>query len=813
MEELIITSINCIVSVESSLRSLSSTSDYIQYTDSSYSAVKSSETITSLIAYSDSAIDKRRYLESIALNVSASISSTDVRVFRLLYSCFKGYNTYPLLNRELRIITIYQFNLDIYYVSTEMMLINTTQVILQDTELFYKLLGSIVSSTILPMTNIVVQLEFSDNPTSLKSNLFKSFDLNLLTTVQNILYSTSQVDRLCEAKHKSLPITLIINTQNISFVTEIVDYITTMRYKSQSLTIPTINQILEFTNSQELYKLNGIIYTSTVIKPRTNIQVIVYGGDNTFYSLNGFFNYFRYKYQNLMPNLYTILIGNKLINMYNNSMVCIESHKIGHKKVEVEEAFLTDINGLWCSRPSLPLITYENKVVFYYNDKLYTYDFSTISFDGINYYAKDYNLSPQNVSLFYDSLYGMPYICCESTEVSQELTEASEFWNFIQIDNIKELVQQENINDQASYEHELFLPTEYMVSSVVARNKDKLILQGYKGATNKVILLADTLFDGQSITELFSYSGSDVLYCSYPYVYYSKLSDEFKLSSVYSCIIKLDLDLMDYSIIEIEHLECLIEPNNGIWIVYKDKLTSAYYLVREDEISKKINLTVNLNLGNDYILEFKAFDTFVYFITSSRKIYELNYYTLQKREIITTGTPIRLVKFNNTIGCVMTRQSTYLLFEALQLLEWSSNSNDWLTPSDLKKAELLYPYNLFNSILFKRSCPIKTVADYVVAERSSLQFIEKEAVVVSNHSRSNNIESIAPIRVGKCSQLVLSEIDMSNINSVITEAASAEYSESLKIDKTINKTGELELSIIKPQFPEDLAGGYKIYAK
>ncbi len=813
MEELIVTNISCTISVESSLRSLSNVNDNIQYSDSNYSALISNEDVTSIVVYSDYTLDKRKYLEYSTTNISASLSSTDVRVFRSLYSCFKGYNTYPLLNRTLRTLINYDFSNNIFYSSIEMMLINTTQIILQDTELYYRLLCSSFISNVLPMTSGNTVPVYSTSLKKLSCSLFKSSSINILTATQSIVYSSDQNNYICLLSNKSGVVALMATTQSLNFIQLKANNYSSLRHRSSELTIPSTSQITIYSSSIKLYKVNDINYTSTVIKSKTNTQNLVYGGDNTFYSLNGFFNYFRYKYPSLMPNLYTVLIGNKLINMYNNSMSCIESHKIGYKKVPVSENFLIDANGIWCSKLSLPLLVYENKVVFFYNSKLFTYDFNNITFSDLNYYAKDYNLAPQNVSLFYDSLYGMPYICCESTEVSQELTEPTEFWNFIQIDNIKELIPQDSIDEQIDYTHELFTPTEYMISGIIARNKDKFILQGYKGATNKAILLADLLFDGQAITELFSYSGSDVLYCSYPYVYYSKLNKEFKSSSIYDSIVKLNLDIMDYTIIELEHLECHIEYNDGVWIVYKDRLTQAYYLVKENELSKKINITANLNLNDDYILEFKIFDTFVYFITSSRKIYELNYYTMQKREVVLTGVPIRLVKFNKTLGCVLSRYSTYLLFETLQPIEWSTNQTEWITPSDLKKGEILQPYGLNNSILFKRSCPIKTIADYTIAERSSLRFIEKEVVVVSNHTKANNLESIAPIRVGICSQLVASEIDMSIINPKTTQMSSMEYSESLKVDKTISRTGELELNIVMPQFPESLAGGYKIYAK
>jgi hypothetical protein len=737
-----------------------------------------------------------------------------------MFSTCKSANTTPLLNRTRRTICLY--NNAIYYNTAEMMLINTTQVINYDTDITKRTIyfTSHKSSELDNEKFLIGGTNLSLLYTArIASNLLflghYAKSLTLLTTSSILSYSTKLYYTLKFEHNRSDIFTLQTAAQ--TYVYSVQQNVKLLSYNTTSATFLDIaNQInLIYSSKASIYSVALLSHSSSTIKHKNNTQIINYGGDNTFYSLKGFFNYFRYKYQSLMSTNYHILIGNEAINMYNSSMQCLESHKAGYKKVTVDANFLKDNDGHFHTNLNLPSLFYENKVAIFYNGKLYTYDFDSITFSSLPYYNlnNSIDLETRMVSIGMDSVYKMPYISSYSSAVNQRITPDEEFWNLLQIDNIKDL-QNVAMSNDLLYDSVVITPTIYYTSKLILRHNDIFIIQAYKGETFKSIIYVNCIeVNDTSVKEILTYNGSDILYSEYPYLFYSRYGSNFKSDSIYDGIIKLNLESMDYELITIAHYNCLItEYNKSYWYLYKD-INGAYYLVKNTDLDKKINLSIRLNLSVD-IVEFKLFDNnLAYFITTNKKVYCLNVITLANSVITTIGTPIIMIKFNNAYGCVLTRKDTYMFFEELQPIEWSTNVSNWITPQDMVTGEPLLPYNLYTSVLHKRSAPITSVYNLNVVERTSNVIVEKETGLIVELFSNVGLESTCPVRAGKCAQSVYSEVNMANINPVETVMSNVQYSKFLEYTKELLVDGRFKIDIKPLPFPETLNTGYKFYVK
>ncbi len=727
-----------------------------------------------------------------------------------LFAVYKVCNTTPLLYRTHRWLTYYTFVSNVCNVSTELMLINTVQLFNYDSVKKYCVDFFTHKSSSVIFTNLNLTLAYNAKVRERIYFSYKYAVVTQLTNSQSIVYYGLQ-KQLKLATHISAPVVSLVSTQIFS------NTLLAKRIKiGNNVALLDLDSSMELNlEYAEVHKSNllSVLYTSETIAQRTYPQVINYGGENTYYSLNGLFNLFRYRHTSLMSTNYSILINNTHINMYDKDSNCVESHKAGFKKITVDIDFLKDIDGLWCNRYNLNYIFYEDCIDIFYKGKIYRYNFDSLVFSTTNYFALDYNLQPDQALMYYDKNYAMPYICCNSAENSQLLTEPAEFWNFIQVNNIKELQDYQSAQD-ASYIHEAFYPTDFYISSIICRHKDTFIAQAYKGNTYKTIVSFLINSSNTVVDEIFSYNGSDILFNAYPLLYYSKLKSKFTSGAVFGSIAKLDISKLDIEEFSIEHTECLIEGcASDIWIMYR-AINELYYIFREDSFDKRINLSVIFNLLDQRILDIKVFTSnTLYILTQNRLVYELNYINMQKRLISLIGIPIALIKFNDNIGTVMTRLGTNLMFESLQPIDWTTNPDNWITPMDMKKGQILYPYLLHTGIMHKCCSPITTLTNFNVVERTSMHSIEKEIGIVSKFTNYSELETLASVRVGSCSQQVYGEINRDSLTAYVYQKSATAYAKSLTVTKNLNTDGTFTLNIDDLSFPESLERGYKVYAK
>jgi hypothetical protein len=404
----------------------------------------------------------------------------------------------------------------------------------------------------------------------------------------------------------------------------------------------------------------------------------------------------------------------------------------------------------------------------------------------------------------------MPY----SSEGGQRITESGEFWNFIQINNLKLIDNFTTIEEaELNYKHELFTPTNNYVDNIVARYKDIFILEGFKGNTERVISSID-LKTPDNMKEIIVYNGSKIIYANYPVMYYSEYSKTFTSTSVYDKLVKLNLESMDFEVTKLRHYSYSKVSDTYRWHMYKSADNDAYYLFREDMPEKIINLTMYLALNDRDILEFMVFNTStVYFITSDRKVYSLDTLTMVVTIITTIATPIIFVKFNSLIGCVLTRNSTYMYFEELQPISWTNTPSNWHTPYDMRKGELLLPYELYKSILHKRTAPIVSQLNVNITERISDKYIELERGFVEKITAPVSDAIVYPVRVGACQQSVYSQMQRSGVNPQTFSFGQAEYSKELEVVSSLNEDETFSLHINTLPIPETMPQGFKVYDK
>lgn len=744
-------------------------------------------------------------------------------VITLYLAAQKQITTYPLTNRTRRQLNFFSTSAPTGFITEEMMLPNTTQTYSTVPDTSSKRLRlPLYRSDIFTVGGIAWAATYSVS--SLYDKLFlgthQSVSLDLPPAGGALAYSSNS--------YKSLSFTAFVSVKSLTIPsgTQTISY--SPAHSKVDLIWPThlatgIGPVasaftLDYTGSVKpnlVFSGDSISISDTLEIPSTSF-VLNYGGDNTFYSLNGFFNYFRYRHQDLMASNYHILIGAKLINMYNSNMVCIESHRAGYKSVTVTASFLKDDNGNWLSKHSLKHLFYEDRFVFYDNKNglLYTYDFDNIALSSMSYYNIDSTLKPQAVSLFLDPTYKMPYIMPVSTEGAQVLTQEGEFWNFIQINNIKNITACLDVDAaKTAYVHDVFSPTSLYLDNILFRYKNGFILEGYRGQTERSLYYLD-LDSPSDISTIFSYTGSKVIYAEYPVAYFSTHKSEFRDDSSYGRLVKLNLETMDLDVTKIDHYNYQVIKDVYVWHLYKQASNDAYYLFREDDPDKRHNLTVCLNLGSAEILEFMVFNSYeIYVLTSDRKIYTFNTQTMQVVLISTFGTPLLFIKFNSSIGCVLTRSGTKMYFEELQPILWSSNPDDWITPYDMKKGERLLPYTLLTRPVHKRTAPIKTVANTLIVERMSDKQVALERGVVGEIRRVYSESLISTVKVGRCNQQIYANGQYTAISPVITEAAAVDYAKDITVDVVMNEDDTFTLSIEDIGIPEQLTRGFKIYEK
>ena len=769
--------------------------------------------------------------------VSASISQTirDIKVYRKQHVVYKQIEVQPtstaylpylrpiedLIRNSLSFVTPEN---EVGYYTSEMMLMSGAQLYNSVKDIYTRQLRIMKYKT----DNITINgVAWSPSYTSTLTHSSlcvanqKSASMTLPNSSTTITYSSIHQFSLMFLGFKSGVIVPSTGSQNITYSNAKSKnrLITTNNCSDSSINYNTGVAVLEYSDIVD-YKIkinsNRAFITST-IPLLTGSFNINYGGENTFYSLNGFFNYFRYRHQDIMATTYHVMLNAKLINMYTKDLVCVESHKAGYKRVSVPATFLKDINGLWLSKDTLAHIFTEDQFTLYsqLEKKLYTYDFDNISLTSKNYFNIDSDLAPVNVSLFLDPLYKMPYIMPNTSEGNQRITQPSEFWNFIQINNLKLVDNYATITEASdNYVHELFVPTTLFIDNILFRYKDTFILEGSRSAIERVIYTVD-LQTPSVIKELVSYKGNSVRYAKYPVIYYSEYSSNFTNLSVFNKLVKLNLETMDFEITEVDHYSYhIVDDGNHIWHLCKKSINSAYYLFREDEPAKTINLTMYLNLGDNEILEVMVFNSYdIYILTSDRKIYTFNTQAIIVTQVTTQGLPILFIKFNSQIGCVVTRKDNYMYFEELQQVKWSTTPSDWVTPYDMRKGELLLPYLLYQSVLHKRTAPIISQMNTNVVERISNHYIELEAGLVEQMSAPMEVANVYPVKVGHCLQTIYGNTQYTDINPNTYSFGQTSYNKSLDLQSSLNEDETFNLSIDDLPIPEALVAGFKIYEK
>ena len=625
--------------------------------------------------------------------------------------------------------------------------------------------------------------------------------LNLINYSSNLLSLPSITQSITIDKVKKHNRLIYLN--NISDKLNLLETVQTYLYDDVNMS----NCVLKILSTQ--------IFKSNTINKLSINQSILYGGDNTFYSLCGFFNLFRYNHFNLMNTNYHILIGRTIINMYNEAMTCLGSYRIGLKQVSIPANALFDINNNLLSKQTLNYLYYEDQFVFYNSQSsaIYNYNFDNLTLTVTPYYNLDSNKSQDQVSMCLDNTYGMPYIMPYSTAANQTITQSNEFWNFIQVNNIKLLSNCTQVDASLNYINDVFTPTELNIDQIILRLKDTFILGGYNGFTNRSIYLVDSINPANSKTIL-TYNGSKVLFTDYPNIYYSEYETKFTGDSTFNRMSVFNILTMDITSRKIEHSNCMFYKETNIWRVYKQISNNCYYLECDLEPNKRINLTVYLNLGITDILEFMIFEhNNVYILDSNRVIYTFNTDRLQVSKITTIGTPVVFVSLTSTIGCVLTIQGTTMRFEELQPLAWSQTPSDWITPTDMHRGELLLPYTLIEGAYQERTAPIKTCLDTYVIERTSNTYFGKEIGVTMQLSKQYTLNRNYPIKVGRCEQQVFDNVQRSVINPVMYNEALVAYSKSLDITIELNTDNTFTVSMNELPFPEPLPMGFKIYDK
>ena len=773
--------------------------------------------------------------ETVQITSSMSQTIRDIKVYRKQYSAYKQIEVQPtstsylpylrpiedLIRNSLSFVTPEN---SIGHYTSEMMLMSGAQIYSSVRDIYTRKLRLLSH-----ITNNVTIGGVAWSPyyvTGLSHNKLttlehKSLSLTIPSSSSSISYSSINKRSLMFLGFKSGIIVPSTGSQTIVYSNAVSKnrLITTNHCSNHSIAVNTGSITIEYSNVVEYrIKINSNrAFITSNIKQLTGSFSINYGGENTFYSLNGFFNYFRYRHQDIMSTAYHIMLNSKLINMYTKDYVCVESHKAGYKRVAVPATFMKDINGVWLSKDTLPHIFTEDQFTLYseVEKKLYTYDFDSITLTSKNYFNIDSDLPPTSVSLFLDPLYKMPYIMPNSSEGNQRITQPSEFWNFIQINNIKLVDNYASVAEASEgYVHELFIPTSLFLDGIVFRYKDMFILEGSRSAIDRVIYTID-LQAPSVVKELISYKGNKAIYSKYPVIYYSEYSSNFTNTSVFNKLVKLNLETMDFEITEIDHYNYhIVDDGNHIWHIVKKAINSAYYLFREDEPAKAINLTMYLNLGDLEILEVMVFNFYdIYVLTSDRKIYTFNTQAIVVTRVLTQATPIMFIKFTSNIGCVATRKDNYLYFEELQQIKWSTTPSDWITPYDMRKGELLLPYLLYQSVLHKRTAPIISQLNSNIVERISNHYIEIEAGLVEQMSAPQETGIIYPVKVGKCTQSVYGNTQYTDINPNTYSFGQVTYNKSLDLQNNLNNDETFSLSIDSLPIPEALQAGFKIYEK
>jgi hypothetical protein len=355
------------------------------------------------------------------------------------------------------------------------------------------------------------------------------------------------------------------------------------------------------------------------------------------------------------------------------------------------------------------------------------------------------------------------------------------------------------------------VPIKTNITQILYRQGDLFIFAGYNGIEYSLYSLNVSM--PSNLELLISYKGSKVIHFDYPYAYYSEYTDGFLPSSLYGRIVKLNITTLVADIRELPHYKYEVIESKELWQLLKDA-NSTYYLYREADKNKVINVSTRLSLATNVDIIDAILDTvFMYFITSTRVIYKLNLETFDLVIITTINTPILFLRLSTEVLCVVTRNETALCFESIQDIKWSYNPDDWVTPTNMQAGERLLPYNLYSGLYMKRTAPIKSLYNCIMVDRISNKLIHVEENVVDNYILYHSMSSKYNILAGKCQQQLGSVQSYSSINPSTYLFNCMEYNKSLVASVELNPDETFTLQLDNPDFPETLEAGFRIYEK
>jgi hypothetical protein len=516
-----------------------------------------------------------------------------------------------------------------------------------------------------------------------------------------------------------------------------------------------------------------------------------------------------------MDTQYHIMIGEHGVNFYDANMDCQYSFKLGYQKTTVDSALLKTTDDQWLLPDQIPLIYHDMAVSFYdrRTRRLCTYDFANVAYATQKYFLIDSEDLPTTVHLYMDYTYGMPYVLPKGNQAGQVITETGQFWNFLQLDCLKLIDDSDTrVEAEVAYVHELFGPVAPVFEQMVMRYGDDFYLLATIGDTQKELYKVNK-YAPSDFKLILSYSGGPVLYADYPHVYYAERREEFKLESQFDRLVKFDVVNLDFETRDVECDAYRLAAGEKLWHVYKRSDTHAWYAKRDDTYVV-YNLTARFNLGANDVIDAVVFgDSDLYVVTSDRKVWHFESITMTSDQITVTGTPMKLIKFDETVGCVLTRTGSNMAFEQLQQLRFSTRSIDWRTPADMLPGELMWPYLLRQSVAYMRTAPIGTILDCLTTELFSQTLVELEFSLSTKVSLAVSAAGYVPVRIGITSQAVYSVPERSIVNPIVFEAGAMQYNKSLDVDATLQDDETFDIAIAGLPFPEVPGVGFKIYEK